>query len=173
MKKWWWGGIVTLLILMAGSGGYVWQNRQNWVRAQAKIEQLPEDKQAEAWRELEGDWPGEMYGGILAGSAFERIWVWGREGLKSFVVDEHSVYSWYDGCNEEVLEELSAGVAGAIARYVTADMTDWRGWAVTGDYVRVYVTLPGAGGNPGNIREIYTYNFWLFMPTGMEERCAK
>ena len=46
------------------------------------------------------------YGGILAGSWFNRVWVWGLGGLQSFVVDEHTLYSWFDGCNEDIKRRL-------------------------------------------------------------------
>jgi hypothetical protein len=171
MKKWWWG--LVLFLLVAGIGGYQLSGYGHWARAQARIAQLSESEQGEAWRELEARDPLMMEGGILAWVGQERVWVWGRGGLKQYRVDEHSIYSWFDGCNAEVLEELNAGVAGAITRMLYSEIDDWRSVARAGDYVRVVLANERMGGTVGNLREIYDYNFWLFLPTGMEERCAK
>jgi hypothetical protein len=159
--------------VLAGLGVYAGFNYQNWRRAEAKIAQLPGGKQAEAWGELAGYDPARMAGGILAWAGLDRVWVWTRAGLKSFVTDEYSVYSWFDGCNERVLAELNAGVAGAIGREIETEMAKWRKKVKAGDYVRVYLTNAEMGGREGNLREVYAYNFWLFLPLGMEERCAK
>ena len=60
-----------------------------------------------------------------------------------------------------------------IGREIITDFEIWRQRAKVGDYVRVNLTKPNAGGVVGNMREIYTYNFWLFMHDGAEARCAK
>ena len=109
----------------------------------------------------------------MAGNKFDRIWVWGTGGLRSFKTDEYSVYSRYDGCNPEILAKLNAGESGVIEREIDTDFYSWRQKAKTGDYVRVFVATPEMGGKEGNLREIYTYNFWLFLQRGMEVRCAK
>lgn len=132
-----------------------------------------EGEKVSVWREFAGNYPKGPYGGILAGSAFDRVWVWTGSGLKGFSVDEYSVYSWYDGCNSEVLELLNMGQAGVVPRYLATDISDWRQKAKAGDYVRVFTTQPKMDSKIGSLREIYAYNFWLFMPWGMEERCAK
>lgn len=162
--------LLVIIIIGCGAG---WLNRQNWVRAKDKIEQLPEEKRLKAWEDFEGYAPQKMYGGIFAGVALNRIWVWSREGLKSFPVDRYSTYSWYDGCNTEVLSELNEGVAGAIGRKVFTNISGWNKEIKAGDYVRIYLTTAEMGGTTGNLREIYGYNFWLFLPVGMEERCEK
>lgn len=172
MRKWRWGFVLVVLVVM-GCGVYVGSGYHHWVQAQAKIERLSEENQAQAWREFEGYDERRLYGGILAGSLGSRVWVWTRHGLKVFVTDEYSVYSWYDGCNEGVLAELNAGVAGAIGREILSEIAAWRTRARVGDYVRVYLATAEMGGTEGNLREMYTYNFWLFLPAGMEERCAR
>lgn len=88
-------------------------------------------------------------------------------------MDENTVYSWFDGCSPEPLAELNQGIVGAVRRYLITDMAEWRAKARVGDYVRAYITSEGAGGTVGNLRELYTYNFWLFLPAGMEARCVK
>jgi hypothetical protein len=172
MAKWWAvAGIFFIIILIGGI--YVGRSYQYWVRAQAKIGELSSDLQEQAWRDFEGYAPGVMTGGILAGSAGDRIWVWNKLGVETLRVDENTVYSWFDGCSAEPLAELNQGIVGAVRRYLITDKDAWRAKAKVGDYVRAYVTSEGAGGTAGNLRELYNYNFWLFLPAGMEERCAK
>lgn len=169
MAKWWALAGIFFIIILIGEI-YVGSSYRYWVRAQAKIGELGAEQQDLAWRDFEGYAPGVMIGGILAGSVGDRIWVWNKLGVETLRVDENTVYSWFDGCSADVLAELNQGIVGAVRRYLITDMAAWRAKARVGDYVRAYITSEGAG---GNLRELYTYNFWLFLPAGMEERCAK
>lgn len=177
MQKWWvWISLTVVSVLLVFVGVYVYRfaGLEQFWRAKRLIDQFPsQEEQEQTWSEFRGYDSERIYGGILAGSALGRVWVWGVEGLQSFVVDENSVYSWYDGCNPEVLARLNVGEAGVIEREIDTDLYSWRQKAKVGDYVRVFITTPEMGGKEGDLREIYTYNFWLFLQRGMEERCAK
>lgn len=165
------GGIIVMSVaLWQGYAGY-----HNYQRAMKTIEAITDPSEGEeAWREF-GGYHEAMYGGMLVGTLGRGVWVWGREGLRHYRIDPYTVFSAFDGCNPEILAHLEAGEAGAIERKVTTDIKEWRTRVRAGDYVRAYPTtqahLSDSVGTVGNLREIYGYNFWLFMRWGMEERC--
>lgn len=167
--------VVVFLLISVGIFLYSFAGLGYYLKSLWIIYQSPSAEiKASSWSQFAGPDSESGYGGILAGSLRDKIWVWGGKGLRAFTVDENSVYSWYDGCNEEVLAQLNQGASGkVIGRDIITDMNIWRHRAKAGDYVRVKLTKPGAGGIEGNLREIYTYNFWLFMHDGAEARCAK
>lgn len=163
--------VVWTLLVFVGAYVYGLAGGKYYIRARTVINQIPNTYEREkTWSEFKGY---GNYGGILAGSWLGRVWVWGTKGLRSFTVDENSVYSWYDGCNSRVLAQLNTGEVGVIEREIDTDLYNWRQKAKVGDYVRVFIATPEMGGEEGNLREIYTYNFWLFLQRGMEVRCAK
>jgi hypothetical protein len=172
VKKWWWG-LAILVVLSATIGVYRLSGYGYWVRAQDKIAQLRADGLEVAWRELDGYDPDEVHGGILAGNVRGRVWLWGTDGLSSYPTDSDTVYSWFDGCKPEILELLNNGVSGAFERYIFTQMGEWNSKMEVGDYVRVIVNNGEVGGTAGFAREVYGYNYWLFLPARMEERCAK
>ncbi len=111
--------------------------------------------------------------GILAGSMPGRVWVWSRGRLKSYAVDQYSIFSLFDGCSEDVRARIKRGEANVIEQILFTDMEKWRDGANTGDYVVIYPARSGQGGTEGNLREIYAYNFWLFLQAGIDTQCAK
>jgi hypothetical protein len=100
------------------------------------------------------------------------VWIWNAHGLKSFVVDEFTIYSLFDGCSDEVRTKLNMGING-ITRNMVTSFSDWKNGANAGDYVTVYIAKPENGGIEGNLREIYDYNFWLFLNNKIDIQCAK
>lgn len=176
MKKWVKILVLTTVLIgiLISLGRVIWDNYKHYYRATKLIEALPVDQVRDNARtDFYGTDPDKVYGGIYAGSIMDRVWVWGKGGLRSFVVDNNSVYSWFDGCNDSVLAKLNAGVSGAINGDITTIFEDWKMKVSVGDYVKVYIAQENMGGKKGSLREIYAYNFWLFLPVGMEERCAK
>jgi hypothetical protein len=171
-------GLSILFILVIITGFAVWQgytSYHNYQRATVAIEAITDpSEQSEAWEEF-GGYNSRMYGGILLGTLPGHVWVMGREGLRHYKTDIYTIYSTFDGCSPEILSRLNSGEAGAIERSITTKMPEWRERVVIGDYVRAYPTreehLNESAGTVGNLREIYGYNFWLFMRWGMEERC--
>jgi len=176
MKRWTLGILVFILVLLIGGVLCLYQfgGLRSFVRVLRVINTMePQDKKEKAWEEFSGTDPKGAQRGILAGSALGRVWVWTAKGLKYFVVDENTIYSWFDGCNEEVRAKLNSGAANVIERVLDNDLKSWRKKAQIGDYVVVYVARPKEGGVTGNLREIYTYNFWLFMGKVIDIECAK
>ncbi len=173
---------VFLLLTVAGAWLYFETGLKQYLRTRAEIGRIAEEQtRREALEEFGWYAPGQLYGGMLAGEFFGRVWVWGVKGLRSFAVDEYSVYSRFDGCSPEVLKRLNeadweAGEARPgeiIRREMDTDLGAFLGKAKAGEYVRVYLAMPEMGGRAGRLRELYAYNFWLFMPWGMEARCGR
>jgi hypothetical protein len=167
--------IILIVTLLGGVISWGYSGYQSYHRAHQTIEALADGGEREAaWEEF-GGYGKHMYGGILIGTLSNNIWVWGRAGLRHYKSDTQTVYSAFDGCSPEILSRLKSGEAGAVAREVTTHLAEWRGRVQAGDYVRAYPTqaeqLTDATGTHGTLREIYGYNFWLFMHSGMEERC--
>lgn len=164
------------LIIMLGGIGYLYQfgGLRQYIRARSVINNMPTEDKQYAWEKFSGTDPRGAERGILAGSGLGRVWVWSSSGLKSFIVDEYSIYSWFDACREDVKEKLRAGEGGSvIEQVIDTDLNSWREKAKVGDYVAVYPTQAEQGGTIGNLREIYTYNFWLFMKAGIDTQCGK
>lgn len=177
MGRRWLVGLLMLSVFVIV--GIFWQIRDGYVdykRALSAIENVDNEEERESvTREFFG-YEKRVYGGMLLATLPGHVWVMGRDGVRHFRTDMDSVYSVFDGCNEEVLGRLLVGEAGVIERQVTTKMREWRRRVSLGDYVRVYVTteeqIKDSRGVVGNLREIYGYNFWLFMRWEMEERCA-
>ncbi len=65
------------------------------------------------------------------------------------------------------------GERNAIRKNLYTDLDLVSKYIKAGDYVVVYLTQPGNRGTVGNLREMYTYNFWLFMNDKMDIECGK
>lgn len=173
MKRWrvWVLALLLAVIVSLGIYLYFWGGLKQFARAMFIMANT--GRAANQWDNFYDTHQEYIYGGLLAGTWFDRVWVWGSGGLKPYRVDESTVYSWFDGCNPETLALLNSGKAGAVKQALFTDKAEWREKIKAGDYVRVKVIQPGMDGIPGNLREVYDYNFWLFLEAGMEERCAK
>lgn len=175
MKRW---GIGVLIFLAIGLIGfaylYQFAGLRQYFRAVEVIKTTtPEEERIKVIEDFYGTDPRGAERGILAGSGLGRVWIWSGRGLKSYKVDENSIYSWFDGCREDVRARLNKGEANVIQGIIDTNMQNWSEKVQVGDYVAVYPTLSGAGGVEGNLREIYAYNFWLFMRRGIDRQCAK
>lgn len=174
--KWWWTIIIVTVVSVFGITFWsVWEGYDDYHRALGVIDSIKNETEKEQVTKEFLGYEERMYGGMLLATLPGHVWVMGRDGVRHFRTDMDSVYSSFDGCNEQVLSRLLSGEAGVIERAVTTKMHKWRESVKLGDYVRVYVTteeqVEDARGVVGNMREIYGYNFWLFMRWGMEERC--
>lgn len=168
--------LALVLTILSAVMVYVYQyaGLKYFIRAKQVMNTIPDTEQRQqTWERFNGTGRTGEYRGILAGSWMGKVWVWGRSGLVSFNVDEYSVYSWFDGCSEPIKTQLNTGTAKGVERVVGNDFRNWRGKAEAGDYVTTFVTQPETGGAIGNLRELYDYNFWVFIRDGIDEQCAK
>lgn len=176
MQKWWVSvflvfGIICLMIVSALL--YFKAGLSAYIRVNTVIKSMSSEEQRVAREEFYGTDQRGVERGIFAGIWMDKVWVWQRAGLKSFAVDNDSVYSWFDGCRDDIRARLNKGEANVIQRLIYTDLVSWSKQVRVGDYVVVYPAIPENGGTAGNLREIYAYNFWLFMHKGIDTECAK
>ena len=174
MKKWALGFVVLILAAVLSVSFYLYNfgGLKQYMRAITLINKMPEEYKEIAKNELRDKDKSGGERGILAGSWIGRVWIWNAHGLKSFAVDEFTIYSLFNGCSDEVRAKLNKGING-ITRTMVTSFSDWKNSVNAGDYVTVYIAKPENGGIEGNIREIYDYNFWLFLNNGIDIQCAK
>ncbi len=99
MKKWSVGMLIAVIILV-GYSLYRLSGLQYYQRALYIMSGMePEQDRIEAEATFFGTDNRGAYRGILAGYWLGRIWVCGEGGLRSFVVDNDTLYSWFDGCS--------------------------------------------------------------------------
>lgn len=163
----WFIGIIAFLILVLFSGLvllYQFGGLKYYLRATSFINKLPTIERIETSRNFHSE-EKNVYSGTLAGTWNNKVWVWGKKGLKNFNVDQYSVYSYTDGCNNNVPKNIE--------REVIFDFNIWNQKARMGDFVVVLTTGEANGGVLGNLREIYTFNWWTFMGKDMITQCEK
>jgi len=167
--------VVSVVVLVGGAAGYMYERGglKEYNKAVKVINTMPEEDRDKSWGEFAGVDQRGGERGILAGAWMGRVWVWQASGLKAYKVDKDTMYSVFDGCREDVREKMNKGVGNVIQREIFNDVQEWKKRTKTGNYVAVYVALPGNGGVEGNLREMYDYNFWLFMNTGIDRECEK
>lgn len=175
MKRWILGIVSVVLVLLLSLAGnlYFYGGLKQYVRATSVINNLPEEDKNLGWQDLKLTDAREGRGGILAGTWFGKVWTWSADGLQAYAVDDYSIYSFFDGCSDEPRSRLKRGERNAITRSIYKLMDDWRTVVKPGDYVVVYLAQPEEGWVTGNLREIYGYNFWLFLKRGIDIQCAK
>lgn len=173
MRRWSWVIIIVFIVIVFVGFLYQWAGLKYYVRALIVINKMPVAERNLAWNEFSGTDQRSVERGILAGTWMNRVWIWKSTGLKSFAVDKYSIYSWFDGCSDTVKAKLKFGASNAIETVRYTDINSWRNKYKVGDYVAVFSTRSDQGGTKGNLREIYDYNFWLFMKKGIDTECAK
>jgi hypothetical protein len=165
--------ILFPLVLLAGAVFallYFNGGLKQYFRARSLIYRLSPEKQEKAWSLLFGNTTGNEYGGIYAGATnlfAPIVWVWGKDGLKPHVTDEHSVYWHLDGC------KVQLGQYTRINRVRDTSLKNWKGEVQVGDYVMIVITTKKMGGTKGNLREVAGMDWWGFLQSGLEEECKK
>lgn len=155
-------------IYQYGGGKYL-------IRVNEEIRKLEEQERTNARTKLYGLHQDNQYSGILmkiVKGEYVGVWVWGGLGLRYFRGDEFSVYTFFNGCKEEILRPKEVGKPVPVG-YVVSGGEEWGKSAQVGDFVKILITEEGRGGTVGNLREIYTYDWWLFLPGSMEKLCVK
>ena len=120
------------------------------------------------------DGPPKSYTGILAGIWGYRVWVWGKDGLRPFLTDYDSTYLFTDGCSFIPLHppnQLEQSFEIKPEVYFSLDA--WKSKIRSGDFVSVLIATPDNGGNSGNLRQAFGYNWWYFMNKDIQTECAR
>lgn len=168
-------GLVVVLLLLVG-GGWVWMygGLKDFLRAKEAIRALPLEQQSVAENDFIGAKDPYLYGGILAGvstSIFPSVWVWGKDGLRYFRIDEYSVYSYFSVCNEEVLNSFDKNEMLTIDRSIDTDLSVWRKKVRVGQFITIMIARSENGGTLGNLREAKAHDWWVFLPTNIRKQC--
>lgn len=173
-KKVLWVGCVLLLIMVSLSVYlYIFGGYKQYLRSQQVIGQMSNDDQKYARDVLDGTDARQVERGIVAGTWLGRVWVWRLGKLVSYTVDDFTVYSHFNGCSEEIRAKLKRGESNTIVRSVYDNIGEWSDQVTPGDYIAIFKAQEKDGFIVGNVREIFNYNFWLFMNEGIDKQCAK
>ena len=116
------------------------------------------------------------YNGILAGMTKlgnPVIWTWGKGGLKYFVADENSVFTFYSTCSAETLQKIEKGESFEIERDVYFDVNEWNKKVKPGMFVGMTIASGDVGDVKGNVRDVQVYDWWIFMRGSIKEQCAR
>jgi hypothetical protein len=176
MNKWLVGILIGVLgFLVVGLGWvYTLGGLGYYIKVVSRINKLPEEKRVLIRAGFDGTNDERVYSGVLAGLWNKRVWVWGKGGIKSFKPDANSIYSFADGCSD--LKVRLPGGGKRTYNVERKNYTDWEEWGKLvkpGDYVTIIRSMEGSGGEVGNLREIWVYNWWIFMQEDMQTACEK
>lgn len=164
---WWLVG----LAIVAGMGIYLGLGLDEYVKARRYLAELAEGERVEAETTFYGSDVGNIYGGILAGIAGNRLWLWGEGGLRTFVLPVGTVYSYHSLCTVENRERIAQGDFGIRPiKGVYWELAPWRERVGSGQYVGVET----AGEGSRLAREVHGYDWWAFKRRiAMETVCGE
>lgn len=175
MRKWLIGFLLllSLLLFLFLGGIYFFGGLKEYIKAVYSINQLKgnqKDKAAQIFYE-----PNQygVHTGILSKVFKDRVWIIGKNGLKSFKIDEYSAYTLFSVCNEETLRKIKEGEDFTIGAQEDVGLEYWASQVKTGDFVQILVAGPQHGGTIGNLREIKAYDWWVFTPVDIIKQCEK
>ena len=169
-----WTFVVGLILVLFTGVELLYQfgGLKYYLQAIVYVNNLPEQTKKIVSDEFYGTDPN-IYTGILAGVWGGKIWVWGRSGLKYFNTDKDSTYSFTNGCTRDVLHPADTTKTFKIERQVYFDISEWEAEVKPGNFVAVLIADKNSGGILGNLREVYAYNWWIFMQKDMQTECVK
>lgn len=168
MKKWIIIFVICELILIGVVVLYQYAGLKYYVKAVNFIHRLNGAEKNQVSEEFSGISKG-LYSGILAGvwkGKLTGIWIWSRYGLRFFRTDQYSIYSFYDGCIAPIIDKK-------IPRLISFNIEEWASLVKVGDFIEIMVANKENGGTIGNLREVWGYNFWIFMHKTMDQSCIK
>jgi len=173
--------VLLLIIGIVASWLYGEAGLKEYLEMRRVVSKLSGEQREEAEASF-GDGESGFYGGALAGVWQGKVWVWGKRGLRSFEVDEYSAYSYFSICEkissipvevEELLIELDEPYEFTVDRSVDGELAVWKARVKKGDHVSVLIAGEEHGGTKGNLREMYSYDWWVFAPVMIKEQCKR
>lgn len=176
MKRWLVGVAVLVFFIIGGIGIWLYSaaGLKEFLAVIGEIKRLPQEQEALAWDNFFNLGEPNLYGGTLAGFWGDKVWVWGKRGLRSFQPDEFSVYSFFSACTPEIAAKIQENKPFSLKRSVETEFESWKEKAKRGQYATVLIAAKENGGTAGNLREVYGYDWRPFMPKGnLRELCEK
>lgn len=168
--------VVFIFVLICFTLIYYFGGIREYRQATSAINNLGTNEIVKASQILRGiDGENEYRGtlGYVNSNGYGDVLVWGINGPKYFKGDEHTVYSFYNGCSGEILNAKPGDGAIEVNREVYTDVKEWRKRVKNGNFVVILLAGEGSGGTIGNLREIWAFDWWYFLPKDMEELCAR
>jgi hypothetical protein len=156
---------IALLLVLFGIGGLLYY--QLGLREYLAVRAYLQRQGSEARALYAGRAQDNVYGGILAGIAPNRLWLWGEGGLTTYpLVYGESSYTYFSMCHEENRAKIAQGESALSIRRLTT-VAEQSGWgAQAGDYVRV--ELAGEV-----VREAHGFDWWVFAQLPTKELCRE
>lgn len=162
--------IVVLILLLSGMCIYRYCGLKQYFKAVKYINEIPlAEKREMAWKGFLGVSGDGHYSGIYAGKFLGMVWVWGRMGLRPFVAQKQSTYSFFDGCSDVFLANEHSSPP-TLNRELYFEEEKWRQKVKVGDAVSIL--LPNKT-SFWSLKEAYVYNFWPFIQKDQKTECAK
>jgi hypothetical protein len=168
--------VVVLVVAILGLGAwwtYQHAGLKYYIKAVRYVKALPtKEARDEMWNNFTGNSSERYFAGIYAGDFAGKVWVWGKTGLRPFVTNQDSIYSFYNGCTDQFLhpENHIGDDPPKLARILITDKNQWKKLASVGDLVIITIASEGTA---GVLKEIYDYNYWPFIQKDIQTECAK
>lgn len=181
MKRWLVLLVIFLVVVCVGVllFLYFFWGLREYMSARTALYALSTDQRMAAVQTFTGsDTPGVWYLGTYAGftnfGGSAKIWMWSNKGLRSFDTDQYSVYSFFNACLPNILQQMGkTGDTVTVDRSITTNVGEWTNELRRGDYMGVKLTAQDAGGTVGVLREAFAESWWAFMPVDIRSQCAR
>lgn len=155
---------------------YQFGGLHNYIQAVRAINKLVGNQKDTSALIFYGSGGENEYRGILGyinSGNFGGIWVWGKNGPKYFRGDEYTVYSFFNGCSDEILNAKPDDGSIEVNREIYTDVKEWKKRVSNGNFVSILLAGEENGGILDNLREVWAYDWWYFLPNDIKELCAR
>lgn len=170
MRRWsviFFGLIFFVSVLLFFGTGFNYYLSAKW-----QLNRLPADRKVEANDEFFTLGEPNLYGGVYAGLFGGKIWIWGRDGLRGFGIDDSVTYSFATRCKSDNVSAASRGQNSQIYRQLFDQTDDWELLMKRGYYITVALYKVNGIVEP-NVREVYGYDWWVYIPSEINKQCEK
>ncbi|MHB8777950.1 MAG: hypothetical protein ACYC6R_09335 [Anaerolineales bacterium] len=167
---------IFIFILFCFGLVYYFGGIREYRQATRAISRLDGDEKTKAERFFYSSGGEDEYRGMLGyvnTRGYGDVLVWGKNGPKYFRGDKYTVYSFFNGCSEEILNAKPEDGPIEVNREIYTDVKEWRKRVKNGSFVTILLTSEESGGTVGNLREIWAFDWWYFVPGTMEVQCEK
>lgn len=163
-------GIILLVVVASFTYLYFAWGLGSYFQTAYSIEQLPAEQKQKA-RDYFYYWDGTVYRGTVARvdtDGYGSVWIWGSRGLKHFLADKDSVFSFYETCGLKNMDYISID-----DRNIYTDIDSWNKEVQKGYLVEAHISTSTFKDRIGSLREIYAYDsWWPFKPVILSEICG-
>jgi hypothetical protein len=169
MRRFWLIIITFLFLGLAGLGAGFYLNKglYEYSKALIVIQLLSKEQKQKAAAEFFDLETPTLYSGMLTKIGKNAVGLWGKKGPRVFETDENSVYSFFSIC--ESLSPTREAGSLPILKETYFSLEEWSAKARVGDFATV---LPSYD-DSRKLREIYSYDWWAFVPQAGADNLKK